>query len=184
MFYLHLLLTTLTITNTLSLALQRKDQDIVNAMKCLKSTRLHLCNLRRDGWGNLLDEVNEFCEMHDIARLEMEDAYIDPKKSRKAYGITNKHHYEVDCFNEVIDWLVQELDSRFNETSSQLLVCSAVFNPRDPFHDFNVESLINLAKLYPNDFSSTDLRDLSHYLGLYIADVREEKSILQHKYYQ
>jgi len=79
-FYLHLLLTTLTITNTLSLALQRKDQDIVNAMKCLKSTRLHLCNLRRDGWGNLLDEVNEFCEMHDIARLEMEDAYIDPKK--------------------------------------------------------------------------------------------------------
>jgi len=158
----------------LSLALQRKDQDIVNAMKCLKSTRLHLCNLRRDGWGNLLDEVNEFCEMHDIARLEMKDAYIDPKKYRKASGITNKHHYEVYCFNEVIDWLVQELDSRFNETSSQLLVCSPAFNPRDSFHDFNVESLINLAKLYPDDFSSTNLRDLSHYLGLYIADVRED----------
>jgi len=173
-FYQNLLLTALTITNTLSLALQHKDQDIVNAMKCLKSTRLHLCNLRRDGWGNLLDEVNEFCEMHDIARLEMEDAYIDPKKSRKASGITNKHHYEVDCFNEVIDWLVQELDSRFNETSSQLLVCSAAFNPRDSFHDFNVESLINIAKLYHDDFSSTDLRDLSHYLGLYIADVRED----------
>ena len=94
-------------------------------------------------------------------------------KSRKASGIINKHHYEVDCFNEVIDWLAQELDSRFNEISSQLLVCSAVFNLRDSFHDFNVESLINLAKLYPDDFSSTDLRDLSHYLGLYIADVRE-----------
>jgi hypothetical protein len=63
-------------------------------------------------------------------------------------GITNKHHYEVDCFNGVIDWLVQELDSRFNETSSQLLLCSVAFNPRDSFHDFNVESLMNLAKQY------------------------------------
>ena len=105
-FFLHLLLDRLTITNTLSLALQRKDHDIVNAMKCLKSTRLHLSNLGRDGWSKLLDEVNEFCEIHDIARLEMEDAYIDPKKSRKKSGITNKHHYEVDCFNDVIDWLV------------------------------------------------------------------------------
>ena len=121
-----------------------------------------------------MDEVNEFCEIHDIARLEMEDAYIDPKKFRKKSGITNKHHYEVDCFNDVIDWLVQELDSRFNETSSQLFVCSAAFNPRDSFHDFNVDSLLNLAKLYPDDFSSRDLRDLRHYLCLYIADVRED----------
>jgi hypothetical protein len=112
--------------------------------------------------------------MHDITRLEMEDAYIDPKKSRKASGITNKHNYEVDCFNEVIDWLVQELNSRFSETTSQLLVCSAAFNPRDSFHDFDVESLINLAKLYPDDFSSRDLGDLRHHLGLYIADVRED----------
>ena len=150
-FFLHLLLDRLTITNTLSLALQRKDHDIVNAMKCLKSTRLHLSNLGRDGWSKLLDEVNEFCEIHDIARLEMEDAYVDPKKFRKKYGITNKHHYEVDCFNNVIDWLVQELDSRFNETSSQLFVCSAAFNPRDSFHDFNVDSLLNLAKLYHDE---------------------------------
>ena len=54
------------------------------------------------------------------------------------------------------------------------LCCSTAFNPRDSFHDFNVESLINLAKLYPDDFGSTYLRDLSHYLGLYIADVRED----------
>jgi hypothetical protein len=57
---------------------------IVNAIKCVKSNRLHLDNLRRDGWAKLLDdEVNEFYDMHDIARLEMEDAYVDPKKSRK-----------------------------------------------------------------------------------------------------
>ena len=31
-----------------------------------------------------------------------------------------------------------------------------------------------LAKLYPNDFSNDDLRNLSHQLRLYIADVRED----------
>lgn len=81
----------------------------------------------------------------------------------------------MDCFNNVIDWLLQELDNRFNETTSELLVCSAAFNPRESFRDFKVESLMSLAKLYPNDFSSAELRDLSHHLSLYIADVRENE---------
>jgi len=102
----------------------------------------------------------------------MDEAYIDPTKPRKKTGITNKHHFQVDCFNEILDWLLQKLDSRFNETSSQLLVCSAAFNPRDSFHDFNVDSLISLAKLYPNDFDHVELRDLNAELFLYIDDVR------------
>ena len=76
--------------------------------------------------------MNEFCDMHEIDRM--------------------------DCFSDVIDWVVQELDSRFSVTSSQLLVCSAAFSPRDSFHDFNVETLMNLAKLYPDDFSIEDYR--------------------------
>ncbi|KAL6645146.1 hypothetical protein ACP70R_016754 [Stipagrostis hirtigluma subsp. patula] len=171
-FYLHLMLTTLTATNTLSLALQRKDQDIVNAIKCVKSTKCHLDELRKHGWEKVVNEVYSFCDMHDIIKLEMEDAYVDPKKPRQKSGITNKHHYEVDCFNDILDWLLQELDNRFNETSSQLLICSAAFSPRDSFRDFSVENLVSLAKLYPNDFSSGDLRDLEHQLFLYIADVR------------
>jgi len=75
----------------------------------------------------------------------------------------------VDCYNDVIDWLVQELDSRFSETSSQLLVCSATLDPRDQFHAFDVETLMSLAKLYPDELS-----ELSHDLCLYIADVRED----------
>ena len=171
-FYLHLMLTILTITNTLSTALQRKDQDIVNAVNCVRSTRNHLDRARREEWEKVLDEVYEFCDKHDISKLEMDEAYIDPTKPRKKTGITNKHHFQVDCFNEILDWLLQELDSRFNETSSQLLVCSAAFNPRDSFNDFNVDSLISLAKLYPNDFDHVELRDLNAELFLYIDDVR------------
>ncbi|XP_072147973.1 uncharacterized protein [Setaria viridis] len=107
----------------------------------------------------------------------MEDEYIDPKKKwRHKSGITNKHYYQVDCFNDVIDWLLQELDSRFNETSSQLLVCSAAFSPRDSFHDFSIENLMSLAKLDPHDFDSRNLRDLNHELGLYIYDGRDDES--------
>jgi hypothetical protein len=82
-FYLHLMLTTLAATNTLSLALQCKDQDIVNAIGCVGSTRLHLDSLRRDGWDKLLDEVTEFCDKHEIDKLEMEDTYVNPQQPRK-----------------------------------------------------------------------------------------------------
>jgi hypothetical protein len=173
-FYLHLMLTTLAATNTLSQALQRKDQDIVNAIGCLKSTKLHLDDLRTNGWEKLLDDVNQFCDLYEIDMMEMESTYVDPRQPRKKSGITNKHHYAVDCFNDVIDWLVQELDSRFSETTTQLLVCSAAFNPRDSFHAFDGETLMSLAKLYPDDFNNDDLRDLRHDLRLYIGDVRED----------
>ena len=142
----------LGITNSLSLALQRKDQDVVNAIKCVKATRCQLDDLKREKCGKILDDVYEFCDKNDISKLEMEDEYIVHKKRRHKYGITNEHFYKVDCFNGVIDWLLQELDSRLNKTSSELLLCSAAFSPRDSFHDFDMEKLMSLAKLYPHDF--------------------------------
>jgi hypothetical protein len=124
--------------------------------------------------GKKLHDAYAFCDLHDTIKLEMESTYIDPKKPRYKSEITNKHHYEVECFNKVFDWLVQELNNRFNETSSQLLICSASFNPRNSFQDFNVENLMTLAKHYPDNFNSGELRDLSHQLCFYIGDVRTD----------
>ena len=59
------------------------DQDIVNAIGCVNSTRLHFDDLRRDGWDKLLDEVNEFCDMHKIHILGMDEAYIVPQKPKE-----------------------------------------------------------------------------------------------------
>jgi hypothetical protein len=100
------MLTILGITNTLSLALQRKDQDIVNAIKCVKATKLQLDELRSEKRENLLYYVYGFCDKNDISKLGMEEEYIDPQKKRKKNGITNKHYYHVDCFNDVIGWLL------------------------------------------------------------------------------
>ncbi|XP_073362461.1 uncharacterized protein [Aegilops tauschii subsp. strangulata] len=173
-FYLQLMSTILIITNTLSLALQRKNQDIVNAINCVNSTKASLNDLRRNGWESVLHEAYVFCDKHAISKLQMEDQYVNPKKPRQKTGITNRHHYEVDCFNDVIDWLLQQLDNRFNEKNSELLVCSAALSPNESFHDFNLEHLMSLAKLYPKDFDDGELRDLRHHLHLYIADVRAD----------
>jgi hypothetical protein len=70
------MLSILTITNTLSRTLQRKD--ILNVVNCVGSTRSHLDKVRRDGWEKLLGEVYVFCSKHSIANLEMNEAYIDP----------------------------------------------------------------------------------------------------------
>lgn len=161
----------LIITNTLSLTLQRKDQNIVNAIDCVKSTKSHLDELRRHGWDSVLDGVYAFCEKYDISKLEIGEAYVNPKKLCQKSGITNKHHYDVDYFNDVLDWLLQELDGRFNEKNSWLIVCSVTLSLRESFRDFNLEHLMDLAKLYPNDFDNGELRDLKHHLRLYITDV-------------
>jgi len=70
------MLTILTITNTLSMALQRKNQDIINAVNCVRSTKSHLDKVRRDGWEKLLGEVYAFCSKHDIFKLEMDEVIL------------------------------------------------------------------------------------------------------------
>ena len=65
-FNLHLMKTVLGITNELCLALQRKDQDIVNAMTLVKLAKQRLQQLRDEGWEPLLTEISSFCLTHKI----------------------------------------------------------------------------------------------------------------------
>ena len=114
----------------------------------MNSTKASLNDLRRNGCESALHEAYVFCDKQDISKLEMEYQYVNPKKPRKNTSITNRHHYEIDCFNDAFDWLLQELDNRFNEKNSDLLVCPAALSPNESFHDFNLEHLMSLAKLY------------------------------------
>jgi hypothetical protein len=65
-FLLHLMRKSLLITHDLSQTLQRKDQDIVNAMRLVKNAKIRLQKMRDSGWEELLQEVLEFCETHNI----------------------------------------------------------------------------------------------------------------------
>ncbi|XP_076904605.1 uncharacterized protein LOC143560113 [Bidens hawaiensis] len=69
----------LGVTNTLCEALQRKDQDILNAIKLVKTTKEELQTYRLEGFDSFFIDVASFCDKYDIETVNMEAAYVDPK---------------------------------------------------------------------------------------------------------
>ena len=59
-----------------------------------------------------------------------------------------------------IDAILSEMNHRFSEVSSKLLVCMALLNPRNSFSNFDVDKLVRLAEIYAQDF------DVGHILVL------------------
>ncbi|XP_022003253.1 zinc finger MYM-type protein 1-like [Helianthus annuus] len=145
-FYLHLMKHILGVTNLLCVALQRKNQDIINAVELVRSTKEELQRYRLEGFDSLLKDVTCFCDKYDIEMINMEDEYVDPKYRRKKTNITNRHHFEVNNFNTVLDMQIQELGNRFNE----------------------------LAEMYPRDFTFDEKDDLTDELGHYIRNVKKD----------
>ncbi|XP_073137936.1 uncharacterized protein [Henckelia pumila] len=110
-FNLHLMKSILGIINDLSLALQRKDQDIRQAMLLLGICKKRIQGMRDDGWSTLLEEVSNFCEKFHVDTLNMNYLYVGERRSRRrAEKVTNLHHYQVELFNTVIDIQLQELN--------------------------------------------------------------------------
>jgi hypothetical protein len=81
-FMLHCLRRILAVTNEFSQALQRKDQDIENAMSLLKTSKEQFKMMRENDWESLLEEVSSFCIKHDIDILNMDDEYKFRGRSR------------------------------------------------------------------------------------------------------
>ncbi|CAH9061094.1 unnamed protein product [Cuscuta europaea] len=97
---LHLMINVLAITHDLSQILQRREQDLVNALKLVTIVKQRLAAMKTDiGWGALFDEVVTFCNKFHIDVPSMDQKYIKGKRSkRRAPSITNMHHYKpFDC---------------------------------------------------------------------------------------
>ncbi|XP_074378278.1 uncharacterized protein LOC141719800 [Apium graveolens] len=174
-FYLHLMLYILGLTDVLSQALQRKDQDILNAISLVESTKRQLQKFRVDGWDSFLKKVISFCDKYEIEKLDMTEAYVNPKNRRRKTGITNEHYYSFDCFNVVVDMQIAEFNDRFNEVNSELLICMASLDPRDSFGNFDPLKLMKLTEFYPNDFSLADRIAIEHELSIYIDNVKADE---------
>ena len=109
-FLLHLMKLVLGITNTLSQALQRRDQDIVNAISLLATAKRQLQMTRDEGWNALLNNVSSFCVKHDIDIPNMDGFHIVRGKSnRRVSKVTNEHYYRIDVFYTILDMQMQEL---------------------------------------------------------------------------
>lgn len=70
-FYLHLMLHILSLTSFLSRVLQRKGQDILEAVSLIEGTKRQLQRFKETGFDLLLKEVYSFYETHDVEKLDM-----------------------------------------------------------------------------------------------------------------
>ena len=178
-FIMHLMIELLGMTDILSRALQRKDQDIVEAMHLITDVKDSLQDIRENGWEPLLKKVKTFCEKNEIEVPDMdEEINIRGTSRRRKQKVTNMHYYHVEIFLLAIDAILTELNHRFSEISSELLVCMACFNPRNSFSNFNVDKLMRLAEIYDEDFDIGELTLLPNQLKSFVNRARRTPDFL------
>ncbi|XP_016451030.2 uncharacterized protein LOC107775769 [Nicotiana tabacum] len=173
-FMLHLMRDVLGITNELNTSLQKKEQDIANAILLVEVAKKRLQKLREEECDSLIDKVSAFCVKYNILIPNFDDFYVNSGRSRrKVANYTILHHYRVGIFFKIIDWQVQELNARFNEVTMNLLVGVACLNPVDSFSNFDINKILIMAELYPDDFDENIMVTLKNQLETYIVDVRD-----------
>ncbi|XP_052199556.1 uncharacterized protein LOC127806362 [Diospyros lotus] len=155
-------------------ALQMKDQDILNAMHFVSSTKLLLQEMRDDRWESFIWYVVEFCRSDDIDVPELTDRYMDGTRRycQQKNNITMEDYYHFQIFNAVIDFQLMELNNRFMEKTIELLKLCEALNPTDGFKSFSIDAICGLAEeFYPLDFNKEEIPDLKRQLDHYKFDV-------------
>ena len=160
------------ITDMLCRKLQQKSQDIVNAMDDVSTTKKLIQRLRDDGWSKLISDVLLFCQKHRISAPNMTEFYVDFIRSRAENESTAEHHYRYDIFMGVVDQQAHELNCRFSEQATELLILCNSLDPRDSFSSLNIDDVCSLAsKYYPADFTEQERNNLRCQLQHYELDM-------------
>ncbi|XP_008677907.1 uncharacterized protein [Zea mays] len=171
----HLMFVILGYTNDLSVCLQRREQDIIDAISLVNVAKRRMQQLMLDGWDQFLQRITSFCNKYDIQVPAMDGNYKPyGRSSRFVHNQTNDDHFRREVYIVVIDQISLELDSRFSEANMELLSCMSALDPSNSFASFDAHKVRKLADFYPNDMSSTDLLKLDLQLDNYIDGIRED----------
>ncbi|XP_016549346.1 uncharacterized protein LOC107849232 [Capsicum annuum] len=173
-FILHLMGDVLAIINELNKYLQKKEQDVTNAMLLVEVAKRRLQVLRDDEWNSLIDNVSLFCDKHDILIPNFEDLYVSSLRSRRRLAdYIVLHHYRIEVFCNIIDWQLQKLNDRFGEVITDLLHEIASSNSVNLFSIFDIKKIMRITELYPDDFDEFNMGILENQLVSYIVDARD-----------
>ncbi|XP_073119602.1 uncharacterized protein [Henckelia pumila] len=160
-FILHLMHKIMRTTNALCQILQRKTQDILAAISFVSTTK------------TILQEFREFGN-----EIEVRDLDSPYKLGRSRQQTTVEHHYHFDVFNAAIDFILMELNTRFNESSVELLSLSTALDPKNSFASFCSDDICKLAtKFYPEDFTDQDIIALEYELIHFKLDVMQNLKV-------
>lgn len=159
---LFLLIEVLSKTCSLSQCLQRKNHDILNALRLVRSTKRSLQILRDSGWNIVKNSAIEFCGKHNIVVPTLNENWIAlgrPRRYPAGYvHRTIDDHYRIDLFNTTIDSLLTELNHRFSSDSCELLGKIPYLDPGSNFESYhmNQSGIIELAVMYKDNFTATN----------------------------
>ncbi|KAL6584400.1 hypothetical protein OROMI_003689 [Orobanche minor] len=157
-----------------SQALQRKDQDIFNALRLVISTKMLLQNMKDERWDDLLCLFKSFCQVRNIDIPNLSSSYFSRgTRARNGHSdYTLEHHYRVDIFYEAINCQLMELDHRFSDSSMELLRLASTLDPKRAYETFRSADVRQLVeKFYPEDFSDHEKTILKMQLLHYDIDV-------------
>ena len=168
----------LGISNELNISLQKKDQDIVNVVSYLGTTKRRLQEMRDQGWEGMFQTVIDFCIKHDIELPDMDAMHVSRGTKSKCRvqidGISNEDYYQSVMY-AVIDLLSVELNDRFSESTTTLLLGMACLDPSGSFSNFDKDKILAMAHLYPDDFSSeSKIEELSCQLDNFVENIRDD----------
>ncbi|XP_016549239.2 uncharacterized protein LOC107849093 [Capsicum annuum] len=120
---------------------------------------------------DILAITNELIESlqkkeQDIANIVLLVKVV--KNDCKIYGMKDRIHLSKMCLH-----FVSELNDRFNEVRTDLLIGVACLNPVDSFSNFDINKILRMTELYPDDFGKNIIVTLKNQLETYIFDVRD-----------
>uniref|UniRef100_A0A453B994 DUF4371 domain-containing protein n=2 Tax=Aegilops tauschii subsp. strangulata TaxID=200361 RepID=A0A453B994_AEGTS len=180
-FVLCLMEEILEITEDLGQALQKKSQDIVNAMRLVCTTKVLLDEMRSDdGWEAFFDRVVEFCVNHSIDIPDLGETYImcGGRARRQPDHFTKEHYLRVEVFRATLDTQLHELEFRFNDKVLDLLTTSATLIPKNKFRSFKADDICELVKkYYPADFTQQEIYGLEQQLKHFVVDASNDKEL-------
>ncbi|GJS31684.1 zinc finger MYM-type protein 1-like protein [Tanacetum coccineum] len=156
-FILHLMKEVMGRTDILNQALQKKKQDIGNAVELVSATKKSLNEFRNNGWDTFLQQVIFFCEKYQIDVPDMEAPYKSTRyrPRRQDNHVSFEHFYRVDVFLCILDKQLHELNTRFSDEATGLLTLSSALVPKRGTKTFDISKICHLVeRYYPADISA------------------------------
>nr|KAJ0188823.1 hypothetical protein LSAT_V11C900487320 [Lactuca sativa] len=156
----------------LSQALEKKSQDILNAMELVSTTKESLNDFRNNGWDSLLEQVKKICVKHHMPNMKAPytSTRYRPRKNNNQF--TFEPFYRVDLFTSTLDKQLHKLNNRFNDHAMELLSLSFTLVSKEHLKVINADQICLLVeKYYPEDFTEQERIQLLYQLDIFNIDM-------------
>ncbi|XP_071708991.1 uncharacterized protein [Rutidosis leptorrhynchoides] len=182
---LHLINEIMGMTDTLSQALQKKSQDIGNAIvtpsiQLVSATKEKLNNFRNYGWSYLLKQVITFSEKHQVDIPDFNALYKSTRYRPRGHDnqVSVEHYYKVDIFICTLDKQLHEMENRFNDHVMELLTLTPNLVPKTILEACDVDRICyRVKKYYPVDITEQERIRLRYQLGIFEIELSKNSKL-------